>query len=93
MGGEFFLRDSDFEQVLLARKEVLESIVNFYTEIHQFRNNKNILNKKHNNVRNLERDAALTEDTIATAQKTMKYAHKNRCHSESPQSKGMTVEI
>ena len=41
----------------------------------------------------MERNAEQTEDTVATAQKTMKYSYKNRCHSESLQSKGMTGEV
>lgn len=41
----------------------------------------------------MEKDAVQIEDAIVTAQKTIKYSYKTRCHSESPQSKGMTVEI
>lgn len=41
----------------------------------------------------MERGAQQTEDTIVTAQKTIKYSYKKRCHSESPQSKDTTVEM
>lgn len=84
-----FLGILALNKILLAKKEVLESIVNISKETHHFRDHKKIPNKKYSNVQNLEQ----TKDTIATAQKTIKYSYKSGCHSEFPQSKGMTVEI